>query len=169
MASSDLTQIMVAGHRTGIIGLNQVLEKIAQKRGYKSDDEIAELLMEQLSKSNYIVPKVKDDYKKAFLREYKKFVGEPYVESLIQGALQIRVLGPGCPSCDRVEQDLMVLLTEMQIMADLEHIRHPLEISRYGITAMPALVINGEVKAAGKMPAKPVLKQWLLEASNSQV
>jgi hypothetical protein len=30
--------------------------------------------------------------------------------------------------------------------------------------AMPALVINGKVKAAGKVPPKGTLKTWLLEA-----
>ncbi|MGI9568764.1 MAG: thioredoxin family protein [Desulfobulbia bacterium] len=167
MTTPEVTQIMVAGHRTGIIGLNQVLEKVAQANSGNSDDEIADALMERLSKTNYIVPKVKGDYKKAFLREYKKFVGEPYEESVNHGLLQIRVLGPGCPNCERLQQDLMVLMGELQIKADLEHVRNPLEISRYGILAMPALVINGEVKAAGKIPAKTVLEEWLQEASSA--
>jgi hypothetical protein len=38
------------------------------------------------------------------------------------------------------------------------------EISRYGMMAMPALVVNGKVKAAGKVPPKATLRTWLLEA-----
>ena len=168
MSSSKVTQIVVAGHRTGIIGLNQTLEDVAQEKGKKSDEEIADMLMERLSKANYIAPKVRENYKRAFLREYKKFVGEPYEVSEIHEPLQIRVLGPGCPNCDRLEQDLMALMAEMHIKADLDHIRHPLEISQYGILAMPALVINGKVKAAGNIPPKPVLKELLEEALSRQ-
>jgi small redox-active disulfide protein 2 len=109
------------------------------------------------------VPKFEDAYRTAFLREYKRFVGEPFEEELSDTIL-IKVLGPGCPNCERLEHDLMALMTELDISADLEHVRDPAEISRYGMMAMPALVINGKVKAAGKVPGKGTLKTWLLEA-----
>jgi hypothetical protein len=59
----------------------------------------------------------------------------------------------------------MALMTELNISADLEHVRDSAEISRFGMMAMPALVINGKVKATGKIPAKATLKTWLLEAA----
>jgi Thioredoxin domain len=34
--------------------------------------------------------------------------------------------------------------------------------------AMPALVINGKVKAGGKVPPKGTLKTWLLEADGKR-
>ena len=164
MTSVELTQIVVAGQRTGIVGLKKVLEEVARNFAGKPDDEIKAELMAHLSQRNYIVPKFEDAYRVAFLREYKRYMGEPFEEEC-SDAILIKVLGPGCPNCERLERDLMALMTELNISADLEHVRDPAEISRYGMMAMPALVINGKVKAAGKIPAKATLKAWLLEAA----
>ncbi|MBW1944462.1 MAG: thioredoxin family protein [Deltaproteobacteria bacterium] len=78
--------------------------------------------------------------------------------------MEIKVLGPGCPNCERLEQDLMSLMTELQVKADLEHVRNPLEISEYGVMGMPGLVVNGQIKCTGKVPSREQLKTWLLEA-----
>jgi small redox-active disulfide protein 2 len=164
MTSTEVTQIMVSGHLTGIIDLKTIIKDVAGEFSGRSDDEIADELMVRLSKKNYIVPRVKEDYKIAFLREYKKFVGEPFEEAADPGLVQVKVLGPGCPNCQRLEQDLMNLMAELKIQADLEHVRDPLEIGSYGVIAMPAVVINGKVMAAGRVPSKGTLKEWLLEA-----
>jgi len=164
MTSDELTQIVVAGQRTGIVGLKQALEEVARNCAGKPDNEIKADLMAHLSKRNYIVSRFEDAYRVAFLREYKRYMGEPFEEEC-SDAILIKVLGPGCPNCERLERDLMALMTELTISADLEHVRDPTEISRFGMMAMPALVINGKVKAAGKVPAKAALKTWLLEAA----
>ena len=166
MTSTEVTQIMIAGHRTGIIDLNKVIEEIAGEFSGKPDDEIADELMTRLSKRNYMVPKARADYRTAFLREYKKFVGEPFEEPINPDLVQIKVLGPGCPNCERLEQDLMSLMAELKIRADLEHVRDPVQIGTYGVMAMPALVINDKVMAAGKVPPKSTLKDWLQSAGN---
>ena len=57
MTSDELTQIVVAGQRTGIVGLKQVLEEVARNFAGKPDDEIKAELMAHLSQRNYIVPK----------------------------------------------------------------------------------------------------------------
>jgi hypothetical protein len=58
---------------------------------------VIETLLNRLSKKNYIPAKARDPYGKAFLREFKKFTGKPYEEEVLPG-LDIKVLGPGCPS-----------------------------------------------------------------------
>ncbi len=117
-----------------------------------------------MSQKNYISSRTRDVYGHAFLREYKKFVGEPF-EDTEAGGLEIKVLGPGCPRCEKLEQDLMAIMAELNIAAGLEHVRDPLEIGSFGVMGMPALIINGEVKAAGSVPPKNKLKEWLLEAA----
>ena len=59
----------------------------------------------------------------------------------------------------------MSTMAELNIAADLEHVRDPLEIGNFGAMDMPALIINGEVKASGSVPPKSKLKEWLLEAA----
>lgn len=163
MSDIEVTRIKVGKHPTGIIGLKETLKSVAGEMRGADDEEIRKTLLERLGKNNYITPKAEDLYGQAFLREYKRFVGEPFNESESSG-LEIKVLGPGCPRCEQIEQTLMRLIAEMKIEADLDHVRDPLEIGKYGIMSMPALVINGEVKAAGGVPPKETLKVWLEQA-----
>jgi Thioredoxin domain len=162
MSDDKITRINVGGHATGIIGLQPILEEVSKEFKGRTDDEIKAELLNRLSQKNYISSR--DLYSHAFLREFKKFVGEPF-EDKRDGGLEIKVLGPGCPRCEKLEQDLMAIIAELNIAAGIEHVRDPLEIGNYGIMGMPALIINGEVKAAGSVPPKNKLKEWLLEAA----
>ena len=166
MSEDKVTQIKVGGHATGIIGLQSILEEVANEHKGKIDDEIEAELLNRLSKKNYISSRTRDVYGQAFLREFKKFVGEPF-EDTLDGGLEIKVLGPGCPRCEKLEQDLMSTMAELNIAAGFEHVRDPLEIGNFGVIGMPALIINGEVKASGSVPPKSKLKEWLLEAAKS--
>jgi len=164
MSANDVTQIRVGKHPSGIIGLKKFLEDVANECQGKSDENIKAELLKRLSKKNYISNNSKDVYGQAFLREYKKFVGEPF-EDKESGGLEIKVLGSGCPRCEKLEQDLMAMMAELNIAAGLEHVRDPLEIASYGVMGSPSLIINGEVKAVGSVPPKNRLKEWLLEAA----
>jgi hypothetical protein len=155
-------QIKVGRHQTGIIGLDEVLKEISKEDQNFDDQTIGTAMVEKLSKKNYIPSTVVDLYTSAFVREYKKFIGEPIPELPIEG-IEIKVLGAGCPSCDRLEQDLMMLIEEIGIEVNLEHVRDFKEISKYGVMGSPALVINGKVKAVGSI-SKARLKDFIREA-----
>ncbi len=58
----------------------------------------------------------------------------------------------------------MVVIEDLGIEADLEHVRDFKEISKYGVMGSPALVINGKVKAVGSVSAKSRLKEFIQEA-----
>jgi small redox-active disulfide protein 2 len=164
MTVPEVTQITIGGHRVGIIDLKPVLNAVAAERAGRPDSEIREELMARLGKSNYIAPSAQAEYEAAFFREYRKFIGEP-LPADPSGGIQIKVLGPGCPSCDKLEQDLMTVMAELDLPADLEHVRDVKEIACYGVMGNPALVINGKVVAAGRVPSKAQLKEWLRTAS----
>jgi len=164
MSDDKVTRISVGGHATGIIGLQPILEEVAKQFKGRTDDEIKTELLKRLSKKNYISNSTREVYGHAFLREYKKFVGEPF-ENTEAGGLEIKVLGPGCLRCEKLEQDLMAMMAELNIAAGFEHVRDPIEIASYGVMGSPALIINGEVKTVGSVPPKNKLKEWLLEAA----
>lgn len=136
---------------------------MAEEYGERPDREVQEELLNRLGKRNYIPEKTGEDYEKAFLREFKKFIGKPFEEEPPEG-LEIKVLGPGCVQCDRLEQELMQVMAETGIMADVEHVRDNKEIGRYGVMGTPALIINGRIKSVGKVPPRNKLKEWLKEA-----
>jgi hypothetical protein len=166
MPEDKVTRINVGGHATGIIGLQPILEAVANEFKGRTNDEIKAELLNRLSKKNYVSSGTRDIYGHAFLREYKKLVGEPFEDTGTVG-LEIKVLGTGCPRCDKLEQDLMAMMAELDIAAGLEHVRDPLEIASFGVMGSPALIINGEVKAVGSVPPKNKLREWLLEAAKS--
>ncbi|MBU2548052.1 MAG: thioredoxin family protein [Proteobacteria bacterium] len=82
--------------------------------------------------------------------------------------MEIQVLGPGCPQCDRLENDVMAALAELNLSADLRHVTDVKEIGRTGVMGMPALIINGRVVAVGVAPPKEKIKRWIEEISNQE-
>ena len=168
MTKDEITQIKVGHHRMGIIGLKHVLEEVSREFDGRPDNEVTAELIRRLAKFNYIPENSQKDYGQAFLREFKKFVGQPYERNKIEG-LEIKVLGSGCPCCDDLEQDLMALMTEMNLAADIEHVTDPSEIADYGVTGTPALVINGKVKAVGSMPKKTQLRTMFIDAAKKHL
>ncbi|MCP4693628.1 MAG: thioredoxin family protein [Desulfobacterales bacterium] len=83
--------------------------------------------------------------------------------------MEIKVLGLGCPRCDQLERDLMELLTEMNVDADLEHVRDLEEIRQYGVIGSPAIVVNGDVKVVGVVPPRSKLKALIEQAVNQSI
>lgn len=163
MSQDDVMQIKVDTFTVGIIGLKAVMEEMAHEFADKPDEEIQRELLKRLSKRNYISNKAEDGYAKAFLREFKKFLCKPHEEEISEG-LEIKVLGPGCVQCDRLEQELMQVMAEKGVLADIEHVRDIKEIGKYGVMGTPALIINGKVKSVGSVPPKNKLIEWLKEA-----
>ncbi len=135
---------------------------MAEEYAERPDDEVGSELLKRLSRKNYIPDRVKPHYSKAFLREFKKSLGKPYEEEVPQGT-EIKVLGPGCTQCDRLEQELIKVMAEMGLAADIEHVTAIKEIGKYGVMGTPALIINGEVKSVGRVPPKAKIKEWLSE------
>jgi small redox-active disulfide protein 2 len=163
MPDEDLTQISLGRFRVGIAGLKAAIEDLKAWR-QRPEAEIGQALLDRLKSRNYIPPAAQDQYRQAFLREYKKALGEAVEEE--RHGLSIKILGSGCAACDQLEQTVMAVLLELNLPADVEHVREVREIAALGVIAVPALLINDEVKATGKAPTKAMLKAWLAEAKH---
>jgi small redox-active disulfide protein 2 len=145
----------------GLIGLKEIFEELETQRGMPECD-LKKMLVKKAGKNNYIPNSVKEEYAKALFREFKKSLGEN-VEEERGEFLEVAILGPGCYSCNKLEQDVMAVLSETGIQAAFNHITDPSMIAQYGILPTPALIINGKVKSAGKVPSKSIIKKWLEE------
>lgn len=167
MGQDDVIQIKVDGHGVGIIGLNTVIEDMAEEFSARSDEEVGTELLKRLRRKNYIPESATESYKRAFVREFRKSLGQPSEEDSF-GGIEIKVLGPGCAQCDRLEKELMEAMAETNIVADVEHIRDIKEIGKYGIMGTPALLMNGVVKSVGSVPPKTKLIEWLTEAKGER-
>jgi small redox-active disulfide protein 2 len=158
MPDEDITQISLGRFRVGITGLKAAIEEMESWRG-RPDVEIAQALLAKLKPRNYIPASAQEEYQKAFLREFKKALGEKVEEA--RSGLSIKILGPGCPSCERLEQTVMAVLGELGLPGEVEHVRDLKEIKGLGVFGTPALMINDDVKAVGSLPTREALKKWL--------
>ncbi len=75
--------------------------------------------------------------------------------------MEIKVLGPGCKKCHETERVVREALAEAGVEAVVEHVSDIQKIAGYGIFSTPGVVIDGEVKSAGKIPSKAEVKSWL--------
>jgi len=162
MPQNDVTRIRINMQSVGIIGLRDLMEKMADEYAEKSDDKVQAALIKRVSRKNYTPDHAKEDYGKALLREFKKFLGKPYEEEISEG-LEIKVLGPGCAQCNRLEKEIMEVMAEMNLAADIEHVTDIKEIGTHGVIGTPALIINGKVMSVGTVPTKAKIKDWLNE------
>jgi predicted thioredoxin/glutaredoxin len=144
----------------GLIGLDIVLNKaLAEKI---SVDTAADYLYEAIRGQNYIPPGMTEKYKAALEREYRRLLGQ---EQDADEELTIRIFGTGCITCNGLRDAVIDAMMEANVAADIDMIHDPDEIGRHGITATPALMINGKVTIAGIHPTPVQLKAWLLEAA----
>lgn len=161
MADDNIKQIMINGHLVGIVGLCDAIKKIDPQN--RSDEEIKNNLLTDISVNNYIPSSARDAYGNALLREFKITRGLPVAEEPVEG-LSIEVVGMGCARCNQLENDVRDLLSEMQLAASLRHVTDVKEIARYNLLGSPALVINKKVVAVGEVPPKSKIRQWIIEA-----
>lgn len=75
----------------------------------------------------------------------------------------IKVLGSGCKNCQAMEQEVINVLAELNVAADVQKVEEMEEIMKYDVMITPALVINDNVKVAGRMPKKEELKKMITE------
>jgi small redox-active disulfide protein 2 len=75
--------------------------------------------------------------------------------------MDIKVLGPGCPKCQKTEKIVKEAVTESGVDAKVEKVTDLLEIAKYGVFGTPAVVVDGQVKSVGKIPAKDEIKSWI--------
>lgn len=77
--------------------------------------------------------------------------------------MSIKVLGMGCARCRDLERRARKALEETGLAGDVEKVEDIQKIMTYRIMATPALVINGTVKSAGRIPSVEEIKNWLKE------
>ena len=68
--------------------------------------------------------------------------------------LTIKVLGPGCANCVKVEAVARKAITTLGIEAHLEKVTDYAKIMEYPILATPGLVVNEQLVVAGRIPAE---------------
>jgi small redox-active disulfide protein 2 len=76
--------------------------------------------------------------------------------------MDIKILGAGCAKCRSLEKNVAKAVEEAGIEASIEKVKDLNDIMDYGVMVTPALVIDGDVKVAGKVLKPDEIKQLIL-------
>jgi small redox-active disulfide protein 2 len=66
--------------------------------------------------------------------------------------MNLKILGTGCSNCAKMEKATRGAVAKLGIVADIEKVEDMARIMSYGVMSTPALVVNEEVKIAGRVP-----------------
>lgn len=75
--------------------------------------------------------------------------------------MKIEILGSGCPSCKKLEENTRKAVEESKKEVELVKVTDITKFIDYGVMQTPSLVIDGEVKCSGKVADKEEIKKWL--------
>ena len=73
----------------------------------------------------------------------------------------IKILGTGCAKCNKLTENTETAAKELGLDYELEKITDMMRYADFGVMITPALVVDGEVKAAGSIPKPEALKALL--------
>jgi small redox-active disulfide protein 2 len=78
--------------------------------------------------------------------------------------LTVKILGPGCANCKRLEEVARKAARDAGIEAEFVKVTDYKDILAYDILSTPGLVINEKLVSSGKIPAPATIAQWMTEA-----
>lgn len=79
----------------------------------------------------------------------------------------IKILGPGCANCKKLEAVAREAATGLGLEAEILKVSDYLEIMAYSVLSTPALVIDDKVVCAGKIPTVAEVQSWLAGIAGS--
>jgi len=74
---------------------------------------------------------------------------------------KVQVLGPGCKNCQVLYERTTQAAQELGLDCSIEKVTDLGAIVRFNILSTPALVVDGDVKISGRVPAVAQIKEWL--------
>ncbi len=75
--------------------------------------------------------------------------------------MEIKVLGTGCPKCNKLENMVNEVIKDLNAAATVTKVKDINDIAKAGVMLTPALMINGDIKLTGKLPSKEDLTKMI--------
>lgn len=74
----------------------------------------------------------------------------------------LEVLGTGCAKCKMLHESVLKAVAETGVQAEVRKIEDIAAIMERGVLSTPALVKDGKVLVAGKVPSPKEIAAWLV-------
>lgn len=78
--------------------------------------------------------------------------------------MEVKVLGPGCANCVKLDKLVREAVAALGLTANVEKVTDFAQIASYGVMRTPGLVVDGRVVCYGRVPSGDEIKQWLAQA-----
>jgi small redox-active disulfide protein 2 len=75
--------------------------------------------------------------------------------------MKVEILGVGCAKCNKLYDLVNDVVKKNGIDAEVLKVEDIKIFSQYGVFMTPGLVVDGEVKVAGKVPKESEILKWL--------
>jgi small redox-active disulfide protein 2 len=79
--------------------------------------------------------------------------------------MQVKVLGTGCSKCKLLYGETEKAIAASGVPVELSKVERIDEIMKYGVMMTPAIVVDGEVKASGRIPKAEEIVRWITTAA----
>jgi len=74
----------------------------------------------------------------------------------------LKILGTGCPKCTKLYEQTEAAAKALGLEYSMQKVTEINQIMGYGVMMTPALVVDGEVKVAGRVPDADEIKKMLV-------
>ena len=78
---------------------------------------------------------------------------------------RIQILGTGCPKCKKLAENAEAAAKELGLECEVEKVTDVEAIMAFNVMMTPALAVDGDVKAVGRVPSKDEIKEILSESN----
>ena len=78
--------------------------------------------------------------------------------------LSIKVLGPGCANCRKLEEIAREAVASLGVEAEISKVTDMGEIVAYDVLKTPGLVINEKLVSSGRIPTAATIAEWIRAA-----
>jgi len=78
--------------------------------------------------------------------------------------LTIKVLGPGCANCRKLEEVVRTAVASLQVEAQIVKVTDMQEIIACDVLKTPGLLINEKLVSSGRIPAPETVVEWIRAA-----
>ncbi|MEI7771786.1 MAG: thioredoxin family protein [Chloroflexales bacterium] len=77
--------------------------------------------------------------------------------------LNVKVLGPGCANCKRLEALVQKVVAERGLTAEVEKVTDYAQMMRWNLMKTPGLVVNDTLVVSGRVPNETEIAAWLVK------
>jgi len=159
----SVMRVVIGGKAVGLVDLEEIFQEV-KETGLQDSELLKDLILEKVKVRNYLPSLMERVYREDLHEEFRVFTGELSGRRPTGRAVEVRLYGASCSSCEQLDAMVMQVLSREGLRVDYQYVTDLSEIARAGIITIPALVVAGSVILSGQVLPEKQLQRILLKA-----